>query len=174
MVDTPFVSENFQRSFRNTFPSQINSGRDLHVSDVVIPVVDFTPTTATTSLPFDLLTSVNGNTFYTAISSAGSIVDITSSAGFYRLNTSYISDAFGGFSQLYLEDSAGTSTVQFIRGGASSPVQKEDYLFIPTNTTLKSNSFGGTGSSYIRIDILLTSLADVNGNLIQPNGYNPQ
>ena len=75
---------------------------------------------------------------------------------------------------LYLEDSAGTSTVQFIRGGASSPVQKEDYLFIPTNTTLKSNSFGGTGSSYIRIDILLTSLADVNGNLIQPNGYNPQ
>lgn len=174
MVDTPFVSENFQRSFRNTFPSQVSSGRDLHVSDVVVPVVDFTPTTATTSLPFDLLTSVNGNTAYTAINSAGSIVTVSSSPGFYRMYTSYISDAFGGFSQLYLEDSSGTSTVQFIRGGAGEPITKEDYLYIPTGTELKNNSFGGSGSTYIRIDILLTSLADVNGNLIQPNGYDPQ
>ena len=54
MVDTPFVDENFQRAYRNTFKGQVSSGRDLHVSDVVIPVVDFSPTTAGTSLALNL------------------------------------------------------------------------------------------------------------------------
>ena len=44
MVDTPIVSEALQKVFRTNFPSQINSGRDLHVSDVVLPIVDFSTT----------------------------------------------------------------------------------------------------------------------------------
>ena len=61
MANIPFVSENFQRSFRNTFPSQTSTGRDLHVSDVVIPVVDFTPTASGTSLPSYMQLARNAN-----------------------------------------------------------------------------------------------------------------
>lgn len=174
MADIPFVSENFQRSFRNTFPSQTSTGRDLHVSDVVIPVVDFTPTTATTSLPFELLTAQNPNTTYTSVSSAGVIVDISATAGFYKLYSGVISDASFGFSQLFLEDTSGTQSVQFLRTSAGNVVQKTDFLFIPLDSTLKSNTYAGAGASTFRLDILLTSIADVNGNLIQPSGYDPQ
>ena len=43
MVDTPITSETLQQSYRNSFPSQIGAQRDLHVSDVIIPIVDLTP-----------------------------------------------------------------------------------------------------------------------------------
>ena len=86
MVDIPFVSENFQRSYRNTFPSQTQTGRDLHVSDVVIPIVDFTPTTSGTSLPLDLRFSRNRNTTSVQTSTTTGFTDVITQSGFWGVN----------------------------------------------------------------------------------------
>ncbi len=54
MADTPIVSESLQKTFRDNFPSQINSGRDLHVSDVIVPIVDFSTSVATSGISTSL------------------------------------------------------------------------------------------------------------------------
>ena len=89
MVDIPFVSEDFQRAYRNQFPSQTSTGRDLHVSDVVIPIVDFTPTSSGASLPLDLRACLNNNTSLLDISSDQTNTVITSTAGFYQVIYNY-------------------------------------------------------------------------------------
>ena len=88
-MEAPFVSEEFQRAFRNTFSAQVSTGRDLHVSDVVSPVVDFTPTASCTSLDLNLRRSRSTNTSrYLQTSSSGSFSDITSNSGFFLVSVS--------------------------------------------------------------------------------------
>ena len=112
MVDVPFVSEEFQRAFRNTFKGQVNSGRDLHVSDVVIPVVDFTPTASTTSIPFDLLTSRNRNTGGIAVTSTSASTDVTTQTGFFRLSTTFKASA-DSFINFFFDDGSVKMVVEF-------------------------------------------------------------
>jgi len=174
MADIPFVSENFQRSFRNTFPSQTSTGRDLHVSDVVIPIVDFTPTSATTSLPFPLLSCGNPNTQFEFITAAG-LVAVTINPGFYRMEVGYLSSVTLGFSQIFITDTSTSTnfTLRYLRGGANQYTQSQDFIFIPVGFTLSINtSFGSGGTG--RNEVLFTPIADTNGNLIQPSGYDPQ
>jgi hypothetical protein len=170
MVDTPFVSENFQRSFRNAFPSQVSSGRDLHVSDVVVPVVDFTPTTATTSLPFNLLTSINGNTQHFSITTT-SLTTITSDTGFFKVESNLEANS-GGFFQYYFDDGGTTTAVKTVTCAPNQSVITTDFMFIKTGIIFKTlQSFGGGSGA---LSVTITSIADVNGQLTQPNGYNPQ
>ena len=84
-MEAPFVSEEFQRAFRNTFKGQTSTGRDLHVSDVVIPVVDFTPTASGTSLPINLVQARSYNTNVDRISTA-TTVTLSTSVGFNIIN----------------------------------------------------------------------------------------
>ena len=170
MVDTPFVSENFQRSYRNAFPSQVSSGRDLHVSDVIIPVVDFTPTTATTSLPFNLLTSINYNTIHTSINT-GALTTITSDTGFFKITANLEANS-GGFFQYYFNEGGTTTVVKTATCAPNQSIMATDFIFIKTGVSLQTlQGFGGgTGA----LSITLTSIADVNGKLTEPNGYDPQ
>ena len=55
MAETPIVSESLQKEFRDNFPSQISSGRDLHVSDTIVPIVDFSTTAGVTGLSLSLI-----------------------------------------------------------------------------------------------------------------------
>ena len=176
MVNVPFVSEEFQRAFRNTFQGQVNSGRDLHVSDIVIPVVDFTPTTSGTSLPESLRYCVNRNTTSFRGGSTISATSIGVSDGFYRI-------------QAGLSAHEGQSNLNFLLTGDSDLIIEQLYM----NGSLTSTGMSGTrdfivyqkvgdtikysfeevaGDGYYTFTV--TPLADVNGNIINPNGYNPQ
>jgi hypothetical protein len=176
MVDIPFVSENFQRSYRNRFPSQTSTGRDLHVSDVVIPVVDFTPTASGTSLPRDLQEAMDYTT--TAVSISGD-TELTSNTGFYKLNFSYTGDITSdeAFSIFLKEISSGTNYSVFISGstiiGSTSTYQQttiiDFYVFIPVGYTLRANASGNHNGR-----VQLKQIGDVNGNLTLPTGYSPQ
>ena len=176
MVNIPFVSENFQRSFRNRFTSQTSMGRDLHVSDVVIPVVDFTPTASGTSLPRELLEASDFTT--TAVGVSGD-TELVATAGFWRLNFSYTTDTTSdeGFSIFIKETSSGTNYTIFISGntivGSTSTYQQENiidfYVFLPIGYTLRANASGNTFGR-----VFLKQVADVNGNTTLPSGYSPQ
>ena len=84
MAETPIVSESLQKEFRDNFPSQISSGRDLHVSDTIVPIVDFSTTAGVTGLSNTLqsaLAFVNQTAFEVYNTSS----TLANSAGFWRI-----------------------------------------------------------------------------------------
>ena len=96
MVNIPFVSEDFQRAFRNQFPSQTQTGRDLHVSDIVIPIVDFSPTASGASLPFELRDTYNPSATFANYNTAQTGTEVIGTPGFWslRFNLSYNGGTF--------------------------------------------------------------------------------
>ena len=181
-MEAPFVSEEFQRAFRNTFSAQVSTGRDLHVSDVVIPVVDFTPTASGTSLPSQLQFAKNDNSSNTTSTSSASAVDLYDGAGFVRLETYFtVTGASSGvsFAQVDLYDkntSTNKGSMQFYRlqtgSGQSVIYSRDDIVYIPSNHKLIY--YRDPNSQTSAINMCVTLLADLNGNLVNPAGYNPQ
>ena len=169
MVDTPFVSENFQRSYRNTFPSQTSSGRDLHVSDVVIPIVDFTPTTSGTSLALELRNCINKNSSLNRITTQ-TTTTIVNSSGFFNLTCELRGN--GGFAVSQFEiltDGTSSTSIMNLYAGSAVSSRSIFVVYLNSNDVLRVIT-----SSACDLSVMQTPLADVNGNLINPNGYDPQ
>lgn len=181
MANVPFVSEEFQRAFRNTFQGQVNTGRDLHVSDVVIPVVDFTPTASGTSLPESLRYAKNLNSSNITSTGNATAVDLYTNSGFVRVESYFtVTGASSGasFAQIDMHDKAtGTGpTMHFYRlntaSGQSVVYSRDDIVFIPANHKLVY--YHDPNSQTSALNMSVTLLADVNGNLVNPSGYDPQ
>lgn len=177
MADTPIVSESLQKTFRDNFPSQINSGRDLHVSDVIVPIVDFSTSVATSGISTSLQQALAfGN--QTTYEVRNATTTVTSTPGFYRcfgsgaqLNNSITTDAFIGISdgsttkQLFGFDNQGYLTSNFL------DIELYDFIF-----------FLATGDSFIVSSSVtnfiwkgsIRQIADVSGTLVNPTGYTGQ
>lgn len=181
MVNVPFVSEEFQRAFRNTFKGQVNSGRDLHVSDIVIPVVDFTPTASGASLPTTLQYAKNLSSSNITSTTSESAVLLYGSPGFVRLETYFsVVGANSGvsFAQVDLQDiTTGTGpSMHFYRievaTATSVTYNRDDVIYIPANHKLVY--YHDPNAQRSAFNMSVTLLADVNGNLVNPSGYDPQ
>lgn len=181
MVDIPFVSEDFQRAYRNQFPSQTSSGRDLHVSDVVIPIVDFTGTSAGTSLPLDLRNCLNNNSSVSEFSSSQSNTTLISTAGFYQMY--YNADFQNGTANTttcefnILNNTTASTNIIYKKGffgeTVSQSYQDSFVVYLPSNNILRLD-FALTTGVTTRLYVTATQVADVNGNLQNPSGFNPQ
>jgi hypothetical protein len=173
MVDTPFVSEDFQRAFRNQFPSQVNSGRDLHVSDVVIPVVDFTPTASGASLPNSLQFCRNKNSTRVSKAASATAQSLTSATGFVGVNVTQSGDGGDVSSAIYIDSTSFIiSQINLsIGSGDSDAVTDQFVMYIPAGSSVL---YDLTIASAGKFTAICTPLADVNGNLVQPSGYSPQ
>ena len=176
MVDVPFVSEDFQRAFRNTFQGQVNSGRDLHVSDVVIPVVDFTPTASGTSLPTNLSQAINLNTNVRSDTGSGTIGDrLINAQGFFEVNSNIVMTGELIYKLILVNQLTSVETnVLRHEGITSTTLQFKDnfIVYIPVNHHLKIQV--NVTSGVYSIDNNTTLLADINGNLVLPANYDPQ
>ena len=175
MVNIPFVSEAFQRTFRNRFPSQTSTGRDLHVSDVVIPIVDFTPTSEGADLPsylqlarsssiteVDTTTPASGTTFISGTGFYRSSIFLVNRTGESADHTSLIIDVYDG--------STATNILSF---QTPNQVKTEITIFLPPGFTSRY-TFANAGSADGALSLYTWQLADVNGNLQPPAGFNPQ
>lgn len=176
MVNIPFVSEAFQRTFRQRFPSQTSTGRDLHVSDIVIPIVDFTPTSEGADLPnyLQLSRSKSITEIDTTTSSASAVTFITTS-GFYRIAL-FLSNRLGQNDKnttLRLDLDDGSSN--FGLGKYTTPNQVKDELtiFVPANFNARY-TFSYQSGADGELNMSVWQIADVNGNLNFPSGYNPE
>lgn len=169
MVDTPFVSEEFQRAFRNNFPSQVSSGRDLHVSDVVVPIVDFSPTASGASLALELRNCINNNSIAARVNTA-TTTTITSETGFQYVRSQLYGDGSSSRAEYQLYDGTTGTTVLFQLAAASSTSDLEGFVvYIKSGDSLRVITDSASDIVYS-----VTPVADINGNLINPNGYNPQ
>jgi len=169
-MEIPFVSEDFQRAFRNQFPAQVSTGRDLHVSDTVIPVVDFSPNASGASLPTNLQFCRNINSQRAGISSS-STGDISTSTGFLGIDIQFITDGNNNYLEVYIEEiSSGTkTTIEALIGNVD--VYNQFVMYVPSGYKVTYQTGGAGTHSGVAI---ITPLADINGNLVQPSGYDPQ
>ena len=173
MVDTPVVSNTLQKTFRDNFPSQINSGRDLHVSDVIIPTVDFTTTVTTSGISQKLQESQSyGN--ITSFLVENTTSTISSDTGFIRI-----------FGNINLQaSSAGDRSASISITDGSTPKKLLDLELDAVNAqaiaTLpfdfivfcrSGDSITATSTDRGRVQGTTRQIADINGTLVLPTGY---
>ena len=177
MVDVPFVSEEFQRAFRNTFRGQVNSGRDLHVSDIVIPVVDFTPTASGTSLPESLRYAINRNSSSLSGTTAVATTSLGLSNGFYRIQANLFGNTGRQKLDFVLVNPTLTLSLKTLfidatttNDGASMSTDFIVYQEVGDDLSYSMGIFSGAAF----YSFTVTPIADVNGNIINPSGYDPQ
>jgi hypothetical protein len=174
MVNIPFVSEDFQRQFRNQFPSQTQTGRDLHVSDIVIPIVDFTNTAEGTTLPTYLQRAIgNGSTFSNIFASG--TTTLISTPGFWEVKFSLTNVSGDANAVWQLDDgTSATDVIQYGNNPANGPGNLNDFIiFIPAGQSLQVIFSEGSGAS-ASLRQTITQRADVNGNLVYPPSFSPQ
>jgi hypothetical protein len=177
MAEVPFVSEEFQRAYRNTFRGQVSTGRDLHVSDTIIPVVDFTPTASGTSLPPELQYCRNNNSsvFSTSVSGTGTV--LAANAGFYKLDVFLSVKDDNTRVTIYNDDTVTQYTIYngvlVLDAGVHDTLFESFVVYTPSSFSLKAD-YVPSGTAAGALNIVTTNIADVNGNLVVPSGYDPQ
>lgn len=176
MVDTPIVSESLQKTFRDNFPSQINSGRDLHVSDVITPIVDFSAVAGTTGINQTLQEAIAyGNAI--TISQVGSgTASVTSTPGFYRM-IGTLSIAVGNALNkvdIVLTDGSTAKIVyasaNFTSIGSTQTlsIDFDKVFFVNTGETLQVICSTNNYTSFVGS---ARQIADISGTLVNPTGY---
>jgi|TARA_A100001015_G_C14944642_1_gene694093 hypothetical protein len=180
MVDTPIVSETLQNTFRTNFPSQISSGRDLHVSDVIIPTVDFSTVAGTTGISQSLQEAVDLTitTIELRYNVSTSTVTINT-PGFWYYNVyanTIQSSSASDEATITIDDGTTTKTIfsnlikfEGTASVGSQAVRVNQYVYLRSGDSLKFNNANTVGSSamigYAR------QIADTTGTLINPNGF---
>jgi len=181
MVDTPIVSESLQKSFRDNFPSQINSGRDLHVSDVVVPIVDFSAQVSTSGIGQNLQTAIsygNANAFSLTSNTTITIVNTT---GFWRLSCALIcTPGNGDLAEIIITDGSTPKVVYglggIFSGGTGDDAYVVDFdkiIFLNTGESLQCKVAGTPNYSGAVIGSA-RQIADISGTLVNPTGYTGQ
>jgi hypothetical protein len=80
----PIVSEALQATVRKLLPSQAGFGEDLQASNVIVPIIDLTPSAEGSQLATDLQRSFSFQSI-TSFSAQNSTAVIANSPGFYRI-----------------------------------------------------------------------------------------
>jgi hypothetical protein len=174
MAETPIVSNSLQTTFRSNFPSQVSSGRDLHVSDVIVPIVDFSSTAGTTGLSVSLQQALSfGNQTSFDIDSA--TTTIISNTGFFRVfGTIYLSreDPPTSEGRILISDGStdkllfGLDNDHHSSTTASDSVAFDFICFVTSGDSVK-----GLASGQGRILVTTRQVADLSGVLVNPTGY---
>lgn len=171
------TSEALQLKLRELLPSQQGFGTDLSASDTIIPVIDLTAAAEGSTVAQNLQTalSFNSQTVFTAFNST---VTVVNTPGFYRIFANVVVGATGGAAQnaiFQMSDGLSTKNVltfDAINGADSTPMANilDFVVFLNAGESLSAisnaNSCVISGSS--------RQIADVNGTLVNPAGFNPQ
>lgn len=174
---TSITSESLQAQIRTLLPSQQGFGSDLMAQNVIVPVIDLTSAAEGSSIAQNLQTalSFDSQTVFTAFNST---VVVVNTAGFYRIFANVVVGATGGAAQnaiFQMSDGLSTKNVltfDAINGADSTPMANilDFVVFLNAGESLSAISNAAScvisGSS--------RQIADVNGTLVNPAGFNPQ
>lgn len=171
------TSESLQAKIRSLLPSQQGFGADLQASNVIFPVVDLTAAAEGQDVPIDLSRALAFGS-QTAFDASNSTVVLANSPGFYRIfgaisvtrdNASTITGSFT------MSDGLSSKTIYKVsyNAGASGygtafPIDFEVFLSAGDSVSAVSSDSDITIAGSIR------QIADVNGNVTNPSGFNPQ
>jgi len=173
---TSITSESLQAQIRNLLPSQEGFGTDLMAQNVIVPVVDLTQAAEGSQVSENLQTAIAFGSQTTFDVKNGNSAIITNT-GFWRIfgtgsvdrssatNRSIIFQASDSFSakdvwQLQVEASNATNVVT---------IGFDFVFFAASGITLNA-----IADSSCAIAGSVRQIADVNGALVNPSGFNPQ
>lgn len=171
------TSESLQAKIRQLLPSQQGFGEDLQASNVILPVIDLTDAAEGTSTPVDLSRAFDFATSQSQI--ANTTTQIINTTGFWRINITVgiASPAAGSANEAKLTMSDGLSTKDLLvftqAIGASDRdtySQSEIIVFVKSGMSIS----GTTNSADTFLNVTYRQIADVNGNVTNPQGFTPQ
>lgn len=173
MAETPIVSPTLQNDFRTTFPSQVSSGRDLHVSDVIVPIVDFSSTATGSTLSELLNNAVDFATTDTGLINNSSAT-VVNTPGFYKITGACLTEAYtaNATTHFTIDDGSTTKVVYTVginNNGNDNRTNYSNFEFVSYLTagmtlTLVA-SFYGWARAHSR------QVADVSGVATVPLNY---
>tara|TARA_B100000575_G_C23016864_1_gene585604 strand:+ start:26 stop:559 length:534 start_codon:yes stop_codon:yes gene_type:complete len=171
------TSEALQLKLRQLLPSQQGFGTDLSASDTIIPIIDLTSAAEGSDVGQNLQTALAFNSI-TSFFNTDASTTIINGTGFYRIyGVSVVTATSGG---------AGSSSITMTDGSSNKNVFVHTCLFgsAQNTTTLPIDIvvYLRAGDSVIAsantprafISGTVRQIADNNGTLVQPSGFNPQ
>jgi hypothetical protein len=171
------TSEALQLKLRQLLPSQQGFGTDLSASDTIIPIIDLTAAAEGSDVPENLQTALAFGS-QTSFAAQASTVTIVNTAGFYRIiagltikgdssDVSIIFNLNDGVTdkEIYGYKLDGASSNPF---AISTNVEFNVFLRSGDNLNVVSSANKAIARGSVR------QIADANGVLVNPVGFNPQ
>ena len=168
------TSEALQATIRRLLPSQKGFGEDLQASNVILPIIDLTPTAEGDALRPDLQTALafGNQTSFRVYDTSTTIIDTT---GFWRIFANFSIGGNGGTAGSAEMSIVGVSTKRIFGGVGISHATGQDSTQqtpIDLNVFLKAGeSVVVTTNSQARCDVTVRQLASINGVIVEPDGY---
>ncbi len=144
---------------------------------MVVPIIDLTPTAEGSSLPLDLTNAAafGSNTF---VDCENSTATGPNSAGFWRCLgtcTVYSETTAQALAEVKLSDGLSTKNLfsLSVQGSGSYTYQSLPFdliVFLRSGDSVSISS--NAARNFVRMSY--RQIADVNGNLVNPNGFTPQ
>ena len=176
MSIAPVTSEALQLKLRQLLPSQFGFGDDLTAQNTIVPIIDLTQAAEGSDVPENLQTALshNSQSVFDVIGSTSTLINTT---GFYRVFASVTVQAGGGTAQdvtFQLNDGSTNKNIyrlgSYGSGGSGLMSENLDFVvFLPSGHSLVVVS-----DAQCRASGSTRQIADVNGTLVQPAGFNPQ
>jgi hypothetical protein len=166
------TSEGLQQQIRRLLPSQQGFGEDLQASNVVLPIIDLTPSAEGSQLRQDLAAAVNFIDA-SAFDCNNATITAANTAGFWRVigaATADPSTGSGGNNDINLTDGLSSKVVWSFRTGTGSDTQTAvSFDFIVWLDT--GDSLTMTTNSAARMRGSVRQIADKYGNIQNPTGF---
>ena len=167
------TSEALQATIRRLLPSQQGFGEDLQASNVILPVIDLTPTAEGSILPGYLQTALAKDS-QTSFNVEATTSNVITTPGFWRIigyGMATIASGTQRESKWQITDGLSTDDIQIYFNRAALNDQPVNFvydfnIFLNSGETLVANAGSGTVlSGSVR------QVADITGNLINPAGF---
>ena len=165
------TSEALQATIRRLLPSQAGFSEDLEAVNTIQPIIDLTPTAEGSVLPTDLQQALDITSNFTFCSNQSK--DVTSTPGFYtiRMNGAHVGATGDASFLLEIVEGATVTTVAQTKVEDNMIVALPTFtVFLNTSQTLRLTSNSAAGIVFLTA----RQVATLNGELVNPNGFQPQ
>lgn len=174
---TPITSEALQATIRRLLPSQRGFGEDLEATNLITPIIDLTPSAEGSQVRADLQTAIafDSGTYFN-VNNGNNIVANT--PGFFQFRGNVSIEAATGTTRrgkfLIFDATTSKEIVSYQAPAAGSDLHLLNENFDFTVFLRPADYVQITCDSTAFISGNVRQIADVNGNLINPSGFDPQ
>lgn len=177
MTISSVTSEALQLKLRQLLPSQQGFGTDLSASDTIIPVIDLTASAEGSSLPSYLQSAASfGN--ITGFSVSNATTTLINTTGFWKVyGLMTFQDVTPGLNEDGFSLTDGFATKRLwganIQQAGATNINTNNFeftLFLAAGDSLVVDSH----AAHVTFVGSYWQVADNNGTLVQPSGFNPQ
>lgn len=167
------VSESLQATVRRLLPSQQGFTEDLQASNVIMPIIDLTPTAEGSALADDLARAVSFGS-NTAFAINNTTTALANTAGFWRfIGSAYVAREAVGNNRAHFTVSDGLSSkiVWGLTAGGSTNANQGAVSFDFVVFLESGDSVSGIADTEDHLVGSYRQVADVNGNIVNPSGF---